>query len=123
MTRHLTPSPQVWESDNPTLIKMAAPFITSGAWSTQSWDLFRVYSQAVDNNSVDYHLFKTVLAVHDGEYDVAQRQIDVTRRQVDTEVAALLGESYSRAYDVMVRMQQLTELEEVKFRVYFDRIS
>lgn len=30
-----------------------------------------------------------------------------------TELAALVGESYERAYTDMVRVQQLTELEEV----------
>lgn len=32
---------------------------------------------------------------------------------MSTELAALVGESYERAYTDMVRVQQLTELEEV----------
>ena len=32
---------------------------------------------------------------------------------MSTELAALVGESYERAYSDMVRVQQLTELEEV----------
>lgn len=32
---------------------------------------------------------------------------------MSTDLAALVGESYERAYTDMVRVQQLTELEEV----------
>lgn len=43
-------------------------------------------------------------------------QISLYHRIADlmsTELAALVGESYERAYTDMVRVQQLTELEEV----------
>jgi len=37
----------------------------------------------------------------------------VCRELLSTELAALVGESYSRAYQDMVRAQQCTELQEV----------
>lgn len=37
----------------------------------------------------------------------------MARELLGTELAALVGESYDRAYGDMVRVQQLTELEEV----------
>jgi FKBP12-rapamycin complex-associated protein len=43
----------------------------------------------------------------------ARRSIDLARELMATEFAALVGESYERAYTDMVRLQQLTELEEV----------
>ena len=39
--------------------------------------------------------------------------VDRARELLGTELAALVGESYERAYMDMVRVQQLTELEEV----------
>ncbi len=39
--------------------------------------------------------------------------LDRAREMLGTELAALVGESYERAYGDMVRVQQLTELEEV----------
>ena len=39
--------------------------------------------------------------------------VDTARGLLGTELAALVGESYDRAYGDMVRVQQLTELEEV----------
>ena len=39
--------------------------------------------------------------------------VDTARELLGTELAALVGESYDRAYGDMVRVQQLTELEEV----------
>lgn len=44
-----------------------------------------------------------VIAVH----------VERARELLGVELAALVGESYERAYGDMVRVQQLTELEEV----------
>lgn len=39
--------------------------------------------------------------------------IEKARNGLDTELSALLGESYNRAYNVVVRVQMLAELEEI----------
>lgn len=39
--------------------------------------------------------------------------VEKARELLGVELAALVGESYERAYGDMVRVQQLTELEEV----------
>ena len=39
--------------------------------------------------------------------------IDETRDILDTELTALVGESYNRAYGVMVNIQLLSEMEEI----------
>jgi hypothetical protein len=44
---------------------------------------------------------------------LAAGNVDKARELLGTELAALVGESYERAYGDMVRVQQLTELEEV----------
>ena len=43
----------------------------------------------------------------------AQLHIDCARAHLDSEFTALVGESYHRAYRIMIEVLQLTELEEV----------
>lgn len=48
--------------------------------------------------------------------------IDQTRELLDTELAAMAGESYQRAYGSMVAAQMLAELEEViQYKLIPDR--
>lgn len=54
-----------------------------------------------------------MLAVHRGQYGPAQLLIDSARDLLDTELTAMAGESYQRAYGAMVAVQMLAELEEV----------
>ncbi|GBF92738.1 hypothetical protein Rsub_05107 [Raphidocelis subcapitata] len=56
---------------------------------------------------------RAVLSVRAAQYDAAQAHIERARELMSTDLAALVGESYERAYTDMVRVQQLTELEEV----------
>lgn len=58
-------------------------------------------------------LYRSVLAVHHGKFDEAASLIDETRKTLDTKLGALVGESYSRAYQSMITLQQLSELEEI----------
>ena len=57
--------------------------------------------------------FRSVLHVHRGEFVQAKEEGERARGLLGTELSALVGESYERAYGAMVRVQQLTELEEV----------
>ena len=55
---------------------------------------------------------RAVLCVHAEQYEVAQRHIDSARVQLDSEFTALVGESYHRAYRVVVRVEQLADVRE-----------
>ena len=76
----------------------------------------------VDNGLMSQHMGQTsngaflraVLSVRQGDApDVARIHIDRARDLMANDFAALVGESYERAYSDMVRVQQLTELDEV----------
>ncbi len=67
----------------------------------------------IPESLVEGCFYRAILAIHHDQYSIAQRFITESREQIDTELTALIGESYSRAYSVMVRVQQLAELEEV----------
>ena len=63
--------------------------------------------------STDGDFYRAVLAVRCGDHVTARRHVEAARELLATELAALVGESYERAYGGMVRVQQLSELEEV----------
>ncbi|KAF3525976.1 hypothetical protein F2Q69_00046635 [Brassica cretica] len=54
-----------------------------------------------------------LLLKHRLRYDEAREYVERARKCLATELAALVLESYERAYGNMVRVQQLSELEEV----------
>lgn len=54
-----------------------------------------------------------MLQVHQSNFSEAQQLIDNARDLLDTELTAMAGESYQRAYGAMVNVQMLAELEEV----------
>ena len=60
----------------------------------------------------DGDFFRAVLAVRSGHLEAARAHVDAARECLATELAAVVGESYERAYGDMVRVQQLVELEE-----------
>ena len=60
----------------------------------------------------DGDFFRAVLAVRSGRLEAARAHVDSARAYIATELAAVVGESYERAYGQLVRVQQLVELEE-----------
>lgn len=54
-----------------------------------------------------------MIAVHAGRFERAAEHIDVARRLVHQQLATVLPEGYGRAYPHIVRLQQLSELEEI----------
>nr|CCA19196.1 PREDICTED: similar to fkbprapamycin associated protein putative [Albugo laibachii Nc14] len=71
------------------------------------------YSRWQFETDPEEFLFRSVLAVHRCQFDQAALYIDTTRKLLDTKLAALVGESYERAYWIMMTLQQLSELEEI----------
>ncbi|KAH9605868.1 hypothetical protein KSS87_023466 [Heliosperma pusillum] len=59
------------------------------------------------------NLFNTYSIAISFQYDEARECVERARKCLATELAALVLESYERAYSNMVRVQQLSELEEV----------
>ncbi|KXN68609.1 hypothetical protein CONCODRAFT_30892, partial [Conidiobolus coronatus NRRL 28638] len=60
--------------------------------------------------------------LHHSQFDQAQAYIDRTRNILDSELTALIAESYSRAYPIIVQIQMLSELEEViQYKLFGDQ--
>jgi len=108
---------ETWDSrqlatDAPSKAEVAR-LAAAGAWNLRNWQEMARYCASMPEDAVETSLFRAVLAVHTGAFPAAQVHIDQARRQLDSEFTALVGESYHRAYRIMIGVLQLSELEEI----------
>ena len=90
-----------------------APLGAAAAWGLGQWELMDNYLGVMKQHSPDRSFFGAILAIHRDHFDDAAFHIEKAREGLDTELSALLGESYNRAYGTVVRVQMLAELEEI----------
>eukprot|EP01061_Rhynchopus_euleeides_P023007 TRINITY_DN3749_c0_g1_i1.p1 TRINITY_DN3749_c0_g1~~TRINITY_DN3749_c0_g1_i1.p1 ORF type:complete len:1300 (+),score=503.39 TRINITY_DN3749_c0_g1_i1:349-3900(+) len=69
--------------------------------------------KVIEVNDVQTHVFKAALAIQQRRLRDANALILSARKLIQPDVAALASESYSRAYPLVVKLQVLSELEEV----------
>ncbi|KAL2349528.1 hypothetical protein Fmac_003528 [Flemingia macrophylla] len=121
---------EFWTPAEPAARLEMAPMAASAAWNMGEWDQMAEYVSRLDDGdetklrglgntasssdgSSSGTFFRAVLLVRKGKYDDAREYVERARKCLATELAALVLESYERAYSNMVRVQQLSELEEV----------
>ena len=90
-----------------------APLAAHAAWMRGKWSELAVYLSSMEEGRIETDFLHAVIAVHHADYEQARVYIERTRELLDSELSALVSESYPRAYRVLVQVQQLTELEEV----------
>lgn len=93
--------------------KSIAPLAAGAAWGRGQWELMDSYIGVMKDQSPDRSFFGAILSLHRNQFKEAAAYIEKARNGLDTELSALLGESYNRAYNVVVRVQMLAELEEI----------
>ncbi|XP_038044243.1 serine/threonine-protein kinase mTOR-like [Patiria miniata] len=101
--------PMVTDEGRQAMARMAA----AAAWGLGNWDSMEEYACLIPRESYDGAFYRAVLAVHQDHFGQAQQCIDKARDILDTELTAMAGESYDRAYGAMVSAQMLSELEEI----------
>ncbi|XP_034918587.1 serine/threonine-protein kinase TOR isoform X1 [Populus alba] len=121
---------EYWTPAEPSARLEMAPLAASAAWNMGEWDQMAEYVSRLDDGdetkirglgntaasgdgSSNGTFFRAVLLVRKEKYDEAREYVERARKCLATELAALVLESYERAYVNMVRVQQLSELEEV----------
>ncbi|XP_058788970.1 serine/threonine-protein kinase mTOR isoform X2 [Phymastichus coffea] len=102
-----------WASHSQETKQRMARMAAAAAWGLNQWESMQRYVALIPEDSQDGAFYRAVLAIHDEQYDLAHRLIDNARDLLDTELTAMVGESYQRAYNAMVEVQKLAELEEV----------
>lgn len=90
-----------------------APLAAAAAWGLGKWEMMDNYLDAMKSQSPDRSFFGAILSIQRNQFERAAEHIEKAREGLDTELSALLGESYNRAYGVVVRVQMLAELEEI----------
>lgn len=121
---------EFWARAEPGARLEMAPMAANAAWNMGEWDMMGEYVSRLDHGdelklrslgnstsssdgSSDGPFFRAVLCIRRGKYEEAREFIERARRCLVTDLSALVLESYDRAYNNMVRVQQLSELEEV----------
>lgn len=102
-----------WNQASPEHRRAIAPLAAAAAWGRGQWEVMDTYLGVMKGQSLDRSFFGAILAIHRNQFDEASMYIEKARNGLDTELSALLGESYNRAYNVVVRVQMLAELEEI----------
>ncbi|CAL5329434.1 unnamed protein product [Camellia sinensis] len=121
---------EYWTPAEPAARLEMAPLAARAAWNMGEWDQMAEYVSRLDDGdetklrvlgntaatgdgSSNGTFFRAVLLVYNAKYDEAREFVERARKCLATELAALVLESYERAYSNMVRVQQLSELEEI----------
>jgi tetratricopeptide (TPR) repeat protein len=99
--------------DQSPIYARAAVVGARAAWALGEWDVMDSLVSELPESGLDTSFLKAVLAVHQEDFPGSSLYIDRTRRHLDDGIAALMEESYSRAYVHLVMVQQLSELEEI----------
>ncbi|KAK6543250.1 phosphatidylinositol kinase- protein kinase tor1, variant 2 [Orbilia ellipsospora] len=102
-----------WTHATHEMQRAIAPLAAAAAWGLGQWDIMDDYISVMKHLSPDRSFFGAILALHRNHFDDAAMHIEKAREGLDSELSALVGESYSRAYSVIVRVQMLAELEEI----------
>ncbi|KAK3724196.1 phosphatidylinositol kinase-related protein kinase tor1 [Vermiconidia calcicola] len=102
-----------WMAASTDQRKHMAPLAAAAAWGMGHWEVMDTYLNVMKPHSPDRSFFGAILSIHRNQFEDAHTHIMKAREGLDAELSALLGESYSRAYGVIVRVQMLAELEEI----------
>ena len=102
-----------WVTAKDDIKRIIAPLAAAAAWGLAEWTPMDNYILYMKQDSPDSAFFRAILALHRNLFPQALSFIEKTRDLLDTELMALIGESYNRAYNVVVRIQMLAELEEI----------
>ncbi|KAK9311013.1 FAT domain-containing protein [Lipomyces starkeyi] len=102
-----------WINSNNEIRRSIAPLAAAAAWGLGQWDRMAQYINVMKVESPDRSFFHAILSLRRNHFEDAATHIVKARDLLITELAALVGESYNRAYGVVVRVQMLSELEEI----------
>ncbi|EXJ80982.1 FKBP12-rapamycin complex-associated protein [Capronia epimyces CBS 606.96] len=102
-----------WNSATQENRKNMSALAAAAAWGRGEWDLMDNYISVMKESSPDRAFFGAILAIQRNNFGEAHNFIVRARDGVNSEITATIGESYNRAYGVVVRTQMLAELEEI----------
>ncbi|OWB72318.1 hypothetical protein B5S31_g2025 [[Candida] boidinii] len=102
-----------WSAYSDSIQKSIAPLAAAAAWGLEQWEKMGTFISVMKHESPDKSFFNAVLYLHNNNFEQASIHINKARDLLANEITALVSESYNRAYNVIVRVQMLAELEEI----------
>ncbi|GBP30110.1 hypothetical protein EVAR_94953_1 [Eumeta japonica] len=102
-----------WTNMNVEEKNKCARLAAAAAWGLKEWDCMAKYVNCLPESTQDGAFYRAVLAIHKGQWEQSRYFVDQARTILDSELSAVAGESYQRAYGALVNAQLLAELEEV----------
>ncbi|KAF9047130.1 phosphatidylinositol 3-kinase [Hymenopellis radicata] len=113
---------EVWVNASQENRREIAPIATAAAWSLNDWDAMEEYIATMKPDSSDRYFYRAILSVHQNQFPKALLHIAKARDLLDPELTSFVGEGYGRSYNIMVRAQMLSELEEIiAYKHYADQ--
>lgn len=102
-----------WDTLSDDVRKKSAKIAAAASWGLQEWDAMKKCVDCVPEDTQEGAFYRAILAIHEGQWAESRHYIDTARSLLDSELTAVVTESYQRAYGSLVNAQLLTELEEV----------
>lgn len=93
--------------------KQVAHMAADAALHLNEWDKFERYIEKIEDTNENKTLLNAVLSLKKNKLDEAASLVNKAREALDTKVSGLLLESYSRAYDNVLKLQTMVEMEEI----------
>ncbi|EEB07941.2 phosphatidylinositol kinase Tor1 [Schizosaccharomyces japonicus yFS275] len=102
-----------WKDAKQEQRESLAPLAAAAAWGLGQWGLINKYVGAMDREPQDKEFFSIIDAVYTNHTEKAFMHMERLRDILVTDLASIIGESYNRAYPIIVKSQMLSELEEI----------
>ncbi|XP_063386594.1 serine/threonine-protein kinase mTor-like [Cydia fagiglandana] len=102
-----------WDTLSDEVRKKSAKIAAAASWGLQEWDALKKNVDCIPEDTQEGAFYRAILAIHESQWPESRHYIDLARSLLDTELTAVVTESYQRAYGALVNAQLLTELEEV----------
>ncbi|EAS01249.1 phosphatidylinositol 3- and 4-kinase family protein (macronuclear) [Tetrahymena thermophila SB210] len=102
------------EENNPEHRKQVMHLAANAAMNLGNWELLENFCDNLpEENSQDKQFWQAAISISKGQYEEAKNLISESINKLDSQVSGLLLESYSRAYESILRLQQLFEMQEI----------
>eukprot|EP01088_Endostelium_zonatum_P000895 TRINITY_DN1115_c0_g1_i1.p1 TRINITY_DN1115_c0_g1~~TRINITY_DN1115_c0_g1_i1.p1 ORF type:complete len:1488 (-),score=370.97 TRINITY_DN1115_c0_g1_i1:54-4517(-) len=93
--------------------KQMALFAANASWHLHNFDLLGKYIGVIPDTNLEGSFYRAILEIHKNNFEQGEKYINSARSALDTELRALVGEGYTRAYKLILRAQHLTHLEQI----------
>ncbi|KIK61711.1 hypothetical protein GYMLUDRAFT_42743 [Collybiopsis luxurians FD-317 M1] len=104
---------EIWDHASHEDRREIGPIAAAAAWSLNEWDSMDDFIATMRPDSPDRAFYRAILSIHQNQFSKAKTHIAKARDLLYPELTSFVGEGYVSSYNIMVRAQMLSELEEI----------